>query len=261
MLLLGLAGCPQLMQDDFGTLPASPLGEVPDVPAETLEPAESLDPGADAGLSSGEFEPLDGGVETPPLDGPDAGVAPPACVVSTERCDGRDNDCDDLIDEAPACPTGCRGLTLQASPAMFCGGAGVTFATAETRCSAQGMRVLRTDSAGRNDAAVEASAPLYAALATVTEPQDSIWIDANDGTTEGTWRWGQAGSVFWIGAAAGSAQNGAYANWDSGKPNNSGSGEGEDCAVVYVGSGAEGALGSWNDHPCDTAHAFVCETP
>src|SRR5512134_3615348 len=100
LLGLGLAGCPQLMQDDFGTLPASPLGEVPEVPAETLDgeplPAESLDPGADAGLGSGESEPPDGGADAPALDS----GAPPACVVSTERCDGRDNDCDDLIDEA-----------------------------------------------------------------------------------------------------------------------------------------------------------------
>jgi hypothetical protein len=145
--------------------------------------------------------------------------------------------------------------------AMFCGGAGTTFASAEARCSAQGMRPVVIDSAQKSSAVLQAVETLYSTLTTISETQHAIWLDAHDGETEGTWHWGPSGTVFWIGdATTGSAQNGAYVDWAAGKPNNSGTGEGEDCAVMHVGSGAD-VLGSWNDESCDGLHAFLCEAP
>jgi len=126
------------------------------------------------------------------------------------------------------------------------------------RCSAQGMHLARIDSVQKNTAVVQATAPLYDTLATLVEEQDSVWLDARDSTLEGTWRWGAGGTIFWLGAAAGTAQNGSYVNWGASKPNNSGSGTGEDCGVIYIASGAE-VVGTWNDHTCESVHAFLCE--
>jgi hypothetical protein len=151
----------------------------------------------------------------------------------------------------------CVGMWLQGRRAVYCAGAGDTFAHVQARCSALGMRPLRIDSAAKNAAVLEAVTPLYAALATLTEEQHSLWIDAQDGALEGTWRWG-SGTIFWLGGATGSAQNGAYVNWGAGKPNNNAPGPGEDCALIYIGEGSDG-LGTWNDAPCDSFHTSLCE--
>lgn len=93
-------------------------------------------------------------------------------------------------------------------------------------------------------------------LATVTSAAEDALIDTlatgrthlggSDASAEGTWQWmtgPEAGQVFWIGGAGGSAQNGAFTNWSPGNPNNlSGSG----------GGGAENYLATdvsdnWND--------------
>ena len=90
-------------------------------------------------------------------------------------------------------------------------------------------------------------------LSTIAESQNAIWFDAHDGATEGTWRWGPSGPIFWVGHATGSARDGAYASWATGKPNDNG---GEHCAVMHVGSGAD-PLGTWNDETCDGLHSPV----
>ncbi len=69
------------------------------------------------------------------------------------------------------------------------------------------------------------------------------YLGANDVDTEGTWTWvegPEAGTVFWIGNASGSAQNGQYTNWGSGQPSEvNGSGSQEDYLVS--------SIGIWND--------------
>ncbi len=73
------------------------------------------------------------------------------------------------------------------------------------------------------------------------------WFGASDSGTEGTWKWldgPESGTTFWIGTASGSAQDGAYENWATGEPNQSGD---EDCSQFYAnGSG-------WNDLSCSGA--------
>ncbi|MGH1505842.1 MAG: DUF4214 domain-containing protein [Acidimicrobiales bacterium] len=80
----------------------------------------------------------------------------------------------------------------------------------------------------------------------LVELTGNTWIGASDEAVEGEWRWmdgPEAGTLFWQGAGAGSAVNGAYSNWDSGEPNNAG---GEDYAHMFAtGSNA----GEWNDYP------------
>lgn len=66
----------------------------------------------------------------------------------------------------------------------------------------------------------------------------SVWIGANDLDEEGVWRWPDGSPLL-------------YAHWGDGEPNNSGE---EDCAeLVYPGY--------WNDLPCSTSRAAVCEAP
>ncbi len=236
-------------------------GDAPD--ASTDDPDDTDDDDdIDAGADIDVPDASDAGTEQPPPTVVDAGNGAPdageTCVPGTEVCDGRDNDCDELVDETTACPANCDGLTLEGRGAMFCGGAGVTFATAETRCSAQGMRLVGLDSLQKNNAVVQAAAPLYSSLATLVEEQDAIWFDARDTQTEGTWLRGQPATVFWIGTSTGAAQGGAFVNWGAAKPNNNGGGVGEDCGVLYIGSGTE-VLGTWNDHLCTTVHTFLCE--
>ena len=141
---------------------------------------------------------------------------------------------------------------------MFCGGAGTTFANAEARCSAQGMRPVVIDSAEKSATVLQAILPLY--TTPLSEAQNSLWLDAHDAEIEGTWHWGPSGTVFWLGDNTGSVQNGSYVSWASGKPNNSGSGEGEDCAVLHV-DGTADPVGTWNDETCDGVHVFLCEAP
>jgi hypothetical protein len=167
-----------------------------------------------------------------------------------------------VVDEAPACPAGCTGVLIEERSTMFCGGAGATFANAEARCSAQGMHPVMLDSAQKSSAVLQVIVPLY--TSPISEAQNSLWLDAHDGETEGLWHWGASGTVFWLGDATGSPQNGAYVSWATGKPNNSSSGssgEGEDCAVLHVDSGGPDALGTWNDEACDALHTFLCEAP
>lgn len=80
----------------------------------------------------------------------------------------------------------------------------------------------------------------------------STWIGATDLAVEGEWRWDtgpEAGQLFWLGAAAGSAQNGLYSNWNGGEPNNSANEDG----VQLLTSGR------WNDINIGTSLPYLVE--
>lgn len=64
-----------------------------------------------------------------------------------------------------------------------------------------------------------------------------IWLGFNDRATEGSWLWSDGTS--------------SYTRWAAGEPNNANN---EDCAVSYTNTGL------WNDVPCTTTAAFVCES-
>ena len=71
------------------------------------------------------------------------------------------------------------------------------------------------------------------------------WIGGSDAELEGTWKWvtgPEAGTIFWIGLANGSAPNGAFEFWNTNEPNNLGI---EDYA--HVTAPGVGIRGSWND--------------
>lgn len=80
----------------------------------------------------------------------------------------------------------------------------------------------------------------------------SIWLDASDAAVEGEWRWmsgPDAGQLFWLGTATGSAQNGYYTNWNGGEPNNSSN---EDGVQLFSGGG-------WNDINTGSNFGYVIE--
>jgi predicted outer membrane repeat protein len=66
------------------------------------------------------------------------------------------------------------------------------------------------------------------------------YLGASDAVEEGAWSW--ADGEAW-----------GYSDWNAGEPNDA---DGrEDCGVLSADSD-----GAWNDVPCLTAHAFVCES-
>jgi hypothetical protein len=108
-----------------------------------------------------------------------------------------------------------------------------TWSDARTHCAQQ----LLGDLAHINDAAENTFVQSHLTVAS--------WIGGSDTATEGTWRWANDSSVFFMGG-----NSVGYGNWSSGEPNDSGGNE--DCAEAYTN-------GLWNDDTCSTAHGFVCE--
>ncbi len=82
---------------------------------------------------------------------------------------------------------------------------------------------------------------------------NEIWLGTTDSGVEGEWRWEggiETGLQFWSGAAAGTAVNGLYNNWNGGEPNDFGTGE--DHAAMRVD-------GFWNDLEGSNTRFYVIE--
>jgi hypothetical protein len=115
---------------------------------------------------------------------------------------------------------------------------------------------IRWDDA-RDAAALRTYYGLQGYLATLISQEESDlagsqitgagWLGGSDVDSEGVWKWmtgPEAGTIFWNGLAGGSSPN--FAFWNSGEPNNVGSG-GED--YVHITDNSIGIPGSWNDLP------------
>lgn len=171
-----------------------------------------------------------------------------------EACDGRDDDCDGIIDEG-ACPEGCSVTERGGRLYLYCDAA-VDFDTAQAACRAMGRQ---TGACGRHldgDVAMSMvafeSAAEGAWISTTAASLGFVtpyWIGASEGPA-GTWRWTSTGQVFWTGGASGSAPPNHYANWAPGQPSDS-SGT-ESCGQV-------GSAGMWSDVSCATSRRYVCE--
>jgi len=255
-LLVGLSGCP--VTDDYyiesshvqGTAGAPLTGET------TLAAGGSQAATAGTGSAgSGGVEVAAAGTagtgEIPQGGAPDvtngAGGAA-SCVPSTERCNGHDDDCDELVDEL-ACGsmvngTGCYGFVLAGAPThgyMLCTGT-KTYANAQDACAAQNMRLAWLETAAENS---EVSKKV-AALSKDAE----VGFGATDLADEGKWFW-EGGEQFWDGNENGKPVGGRYNSWTDGTPNDENNNE--DCAVLLSASA------TWGDRACTAKYAYLCE--
>jgi hypothetical protein len=161
-----------------------------------------------------------------------AGTGGSGCVARPERCDGRDNDCNGIIDDAPSICPRCYQAWRGGSAYLFCTELRSTWSSALARCRRLGYHLV-TISDFQEDAWVFAEANKYS--------NDRWWIGFNDRNLEGTWEWVDGSAV-------------SYQNWEPGEPNNQGN---EDCGQInrfYP-------VMTWNDEPCETSLPYACEAP
>jgi uncharacterized membrane protein len=121
--------------------------------------------------------------------------------------------------------TGTSTIYNQGSWYHFCSARTCTWEDAANGCRSAGASLVAIDSAAEQQ--YVASHPDWSDV--------SLWLGGNDRATEGQWYWSspsseQGGARFWSGGPTGSAQGGAYTNWDSNEPNTTAS---RDCAFLY----------------------------
>jgi RecA/RadA recombinase len=172
-----------------------------------------------------------------------------ACVPSTERCNGHDDDCDLLVDEL-ACNSmvngtvDCSGFVLASEPAhgyMLCTGT-KDYSLAQEACAAQNMRLAWLETVAENSAVSK----IVVALSKDVE----VSFGATDVAREGQWFW-DGGAQFWNGNENGKPVGGLFNAWTSGTPNDENNDE--DCAVLMS------ATATWGDRPCSAKYAYLCE--
>ncbi|HKO91123.1 MAG TPA: C-type lectin domain-containing protein [Polyangiaceae bacterium] len=194
----------------------------------------------------------------------DAAPPPPACLPSTEVCDGLDNDCDEVVDEGAACADDCAGFALAGRGYMFCSD-GADRALALALCENEGLRLAWIESSAENAALVARIVQLD--VPTPDEEEILTHIGGSDSGSEGSWSWRGTeeiadGFQYWEGTSAddgGEAVDGAFANWSPSEPNDT-DGD-EDCAVISVLGNNNRLPGNWDDRDCDSELPFVCEVP
>jgi hypothetical protein len=133
----------------------------------------SLSPGGARSLAGGGAAALDATGGTP-IGGAQGGDTAASCVARAERCNGHDDNCDDVVDEAACDSTlGCIGFALSLEPGhvyMFCSGR-KNWAQAQAACTRQGMRLVSLETSAEGDEFAQA----LEALAT-----EDLWFGAND---------------------------------------------------------------------------------
>lgn len=241
--LLGLTGCP--LTDDYfieaGQAGRTGAAALSGTGGAVAQGSASAPPGGASSLPGGGNEAL--GATGGSAQGGDA-AASGTCLPRTERCNGHDDNCNDMVDEG-ACDSalGCTGFTLGLDPEhgyMFCS-EHKNWTQAQAVCAAQDMRLASLETSAEGGELAQALGDLTA---------DDTWLGANDQAVEGEWVW-DGGAQFWQGNQKGSSVDGAFVAWANGSPDNSGNGE--DCAIINPNTEA------WADRSCAGAHAYVCE--
>jgi len=185
-------------------------------------------------------------------DGPDADAVPEGtwacedevlrcaddCLWMPEFCNRRDEDCDGIIDEAPACNEGadtCRPVRRGDSIYLICTeppGGGDSWGEARSECARRGYALAQVDDAAERDW-------LYTEAGT-----GEWWIGARTDRGDmagrqdkGTWTWRPSGASVDPGL------------WATDEPSGDGS-----CGHLAFGFG-----GQLNDIPCTAIFNYICE--
>ena len=257
LLVAGVSGCP--VTDDY-YLESS---HVDGASGETGTGQTMLAGGGSAGAggkasagttSTGGTNTNAAGTDNAPAGGapdlPSAGSSSTgACTPATERCNGHDDDCDDVVDEL-ACNSmsagtiGCSGFVLPNDlnhGYMLCSGT-KDYENAAAACAAQNMRLAWLETAAENTAVSKK----VAALSNDAE----VSFGATDGEREGEWVW-DGGAQFWEGDENGDPVDDLFNAWTAGTPNDEN--QNEDCAVLLSASAV------WGDRSCNAKYAYLCE--
>ena len=243
LAVIGLSGCP--VTDDYYIDTSRVIGDSGSQGmGETMPTTGGSQSGAGGANASAGV-----GVAVGGSDVAQAGAGAGACSATIERCNGHDDDCDELVDELACNSTvngtiGCSGFVLPDSPNrgyMLCTGT-KAHDGAQAACAAQNMRLAWLETAAENTAV----AKKVAALSKDAE----VSFGASDAKHEGAWSW-DAGVQFWSGDESGRPVAGLFNAWIDGTPNDENNDE--DCAVLLSASAG------WGDRSCSAKYSYLCE--
>ena len=144
-------------------------------------------------------------------------------------------------DSAAFLPKDCECNDFADHAYLFCT-TRLSQTSANARCAAYQMQLVRIETPDENDFILERAAD----LSTHSDFQ-YFWIGASSIGHPGTWAWPD-GSVFWQGDANGGPKNNAFFDWRSDSPTNAST---EFCVDMdSVG---------WVDVSCNDSRSYVCE--
>lgn len=173
-------------------------------------------------------------------DGCSATCAVEAGYTCTNSTPSTPSTCTRLCSGTPTWSSYLGGTALQTTEYYYCPTA-VTWANAQSNCTsvASGWDLTKIAGGTAGFSATQENAH----ISNVTTA--TLWIGLNDTATEGVYQWVSDGSTL-----------GAYNDWETGQPDNSGSGAGSDCSAML-----DSPSGTWDDLECTTTLGYVCEGP
>ncbi len=153
--------------------------------------------------------------------------------AADDLCDGVDNDCNGLIDDAEDCPCDVRQRGDHAY--LFCNRMASSWMSARSHCTQYGYDLLAVEDEEEMDWVIDQAEDFHTPF---------VWTGLNDRSEEDQWAWSNGESAD-------------YSPWNEGEPNNWS--DNEDCGIVYVTTAKQGRF---NDRRCsDTTPQHICETP
>jgi len=160
--------------------------------------------------------------------------APGCRPAAVDRsCDGLNETCEPTAADQ-GCSDGCKGSYVQGTSYMACL-AGADFDQAEAACQANGMHLIKIDSALENQTV------LSLAL------DDYVWVGGSNRDDPNVFTWLDGTPFFSSGAAVGDA----YENFGSGEPAQD--------QMLRCLQLRRSATGTWSNWQCSGKQSFVCE--